>query len=114
MRKRSKDGTAEEARVQTKAKVTAAKKKFSPEVIPAESSSPKNGPLTVERRLTRRMTASIQTPNSSEKTSKEIQNNSTKPTRNKESTAYTETVERADEQNTLNDEPSSRRRKMGK
>ena len=112
MKKRSKDGTAEEARVQIIAKVTATKKKSSPKVIPVESSSPKNGPLTVDRRLTRRMTASIQTPNNNEKTNIEIQNNLTEPKGNKDSRDHTETVERADEQNTLNDEPSSKRRKM--
>ena len=113
MRKRSKDDTADEARVKTKAKVTATKKKSSPNRdSPSKSSSPKNEPLIPERRLTRRMTASIQKPNNNEKTTTEIQSNSTEPVGNKGSQADTEAVEHVDKQIAADDEPSSKKRKM--
>ena len=113
MRKRLKDDTVDETRVKTKAKVTATKKKSSPNRdSPSKSSSPKNEPLIPERRLTRRMTASIQKPNNNEKTTTEIQSNSTEPVGNKGSQADTEAVEHVDKQIAADDEPSSKKRKM--
>ena len=72
MRKRSKDDTADEARVKAKAKATVTKKKSSPKRdSPSKSSSSKNESLIPERRLTRRMTASIQKPINNETTTTE-------------------------------------------
>ena len=108
VKKRSKDDTTDECRIKIKAKVTATKKKSSPNKTGTTKSSPsKNGPLIQERRLTRRMTASILKPNSNENI--ETQSNSTDPMGNKGSQADTETVERADK---MNNEPSSKKRKM--
>ena len=113
VKKRSKDDTADDARVKTKAKVTTTKKKSSPSRdSPSKSSSPKNESLIPERRLTRRMTASIQKPNNNEKTTTETQSSLPEPMGNKGSQADTEAVEHVDKQIAADDEPSSKKRKM--
>ena len=113
VKKRSKDDTADDARVKTKAKVTTTKKKSSSNRdSPSKSSSPKNESLIPERRLTRRMTASIQKPNNNEKTTTETQSSLPEPMGNKGSQADTEAVEHVDKQIAADDEPSSKKRKM--